>query len=96
MRCRKSIVSCLALVVAWTAIPQGGAVAIQPDAPFMDHARKNRDRWIQEDRQINAKLAALRKAKAATKTQLVTAQKSLAGDLNSRQIAQCVMMGILD
>ncbi len=35
------------------------APAIQPDAPFMDLAKKNRDRWIQEDRQINGKLAAL-------------------------------------
>jgi hypothetical protein len=59
MLCRKLFVISLALVVVGAATPQGSVVAIQPDAPFIDLANRNREKWIEEDRQINAKLATL-------------------------------------
>ncbi len=59
MRCRNLIVIFLTFVVVGAAIPQGSAVAIQPDAPFIESAQKNRQKWMAEDQQINARLAAL-------------------------------------
>ncbi len=35
--------------------------AIQPDAPFMKSQKKNKQKWAAEDKQIDQKLAALRK-----------------------------------
>ena len=35
--------------------------AAQFDAPYYDLQKKNKDRWAVEDKQINAKLAALEK-----------------------------------
>ncbi len=49
MRCRNFVVIALTFVVAGAAIPQGSAVAIQPDAPFIESAQKNRQKWIAED-----------------------------------------------
>jgi len=37
------------------------ALAIQPDAPFIELAKKERQKWIAEDKQINSKLAALQR-----------------------------------
>ncbi|MEE8538990.1 MAG: sulfatase-like hydrolase/transferase, partial [Woeseiaceae bacterium] len=37
------------------------AYAIQPDAPFMQSQKKNKQKWAAEDKQIDQKLAALRK-----------------------------------
>ena len=42
------------------ALPPGTARAVQPDAPFIESAKKNRDKWTVEDRQIDARLEALR------------------------------------
>ena len=61
MRCRNSIVIVLTLVAIGAAIPHGSVLAIQPDAPFLELAKKERQKWIAEDQQINAKLAALHK-----------------------------------
>ncbi len=49
------------LGVAALFILADSARAIQPDAPFVDMAKRNRDTWIAEDKQIDAKLAALQK-----------------------------------
>ena len=35
------------------------AAARQPDAPFIAAAKKNREKWIQEDREVNARLTSL-------------------------------------
>ena len=47
--------ACLAAVMGW-ALP---AAAFQPDAPFLAYQEKNKDKWAQEDKIINDKLAAL-------------------------------------
>ena len=51
---------CVALVVGCSVLPSV-ALAIQPDAPFIESAKKNRQTWIAEDKQIDAKLAELHK-----------------------------------
>ena len=38
-----------------------GALAAQFDAPYYDLQKKNKDKWAAEDKQIDAKLAALEK-----------------------------------
>ena len=43
------------------ALLAGTARAVQPDAPFIEHAKKNQAKWIAEDRQIDARLETLRK-----------------------------------
>ncbi len=37
------------------------AAAFQPDATFLTHQEKNKGKWAEEDKQIDAKLAALEK-----------------------------------
>ena len=49
------VVAAITLAVCW-----GTAHAIQPDAPFLELASKSRDQWGAEDREIDAKLEALR------------------------------------
>ena len=55
----------LALAVALSAAMMAAlplkADAIQPDAPFLQSQKKNKQKWTEEDKQIDQKLAALRK-----------------------------------
>lgn len=39
----------------------GISLAAQFDAPYYDLQKKNKDKWVAEDKQINTKLAALEK-----------------------------------
>ena len=48
------------LAAAIMSVP-GAAPAFQPDSPFLAYQEKNKDKWAEEDKQINAKLAALEK-----------------------------------
>ena len=41
------------------AYPLATANAFQADAPFLAYQEKNKDKWAQEDKTINEKLAAL-------------------------------------
>jgi arylsulfatase len=43
------------------AASTGTAAAIQNDAPFLDFQKKNQEKWAAEDKEIDEKLAALRK-----------------------------------
>ena len=55
-KCRAEV-----LLTGIIAFSTGAALAIQPDAPFIELAQKNRQKWMAEDQQINGKLAALQK-----------------------------------
>jgi predicted secreted protein len=55
-------------VVASLAVPMAltsAAWAFQPDAPFLIHQEKNKGTWAEQDKQIDAKLAALEKPRHA-------------------------------
>ena len=52
--------SIVAMVVVLIALPLS-AYAIEPDAPYLVQQEKNKDKWAEEDKQIDQKLAALRK-----------------------------------
>jgi arylsulfatase len=47
------------LAVTLVVIP-GGLRAIQPDAPFLEAQNKNKQKWAEEDQQIEQKLSALK------------------------------------
>ncbi len=51
----------IVLTTVLLAVMTGTVRAIQPDAPFIELAEKNREKWTAEDKQIDAKLAALQK-----------------------------------
>ena len=51
----------LALFVGFAFIFPIASFAAQFDAPYYDLQEKNKDKWAAEDKQINAKLAALEK-----------------------------------
>ena len=54
-------VAALPLAASVLAASPGVGNAIQPDAPFAAWAEKNRDKWAEEDRQIDQRLETLRK-----------------------------------
>ena len=56
---RSSLTLALAALVAAIMIAPGGALAFQSDASFLAFQEKNKDKWAQEDKIINEKLAAL-------------------------------------
>ena len=60
---RRCVIRSEAVVLAAVilAVLAGAARAVQPDAPFVESAKRNRAKWIAEDKQIDAKLSALRK-----------------------------------
>ena len=51
----------LTLIIGCALIFPATSFAAQFDAPFYDLQERNKDKWVAEDKQINAKLAALEK-----------------------------------
>ena len=56
----RGAIVCGLLATSVVVVHVASAVAYQPDAPYVDLAEKNRDKWDAEDRRIDQKLDALR------------------------------------
>ena len=59
MKLARLVILRLAAVAVAVAVPSGSASAYEPDGPFLVHQARNAEAWGAEDREIDAKLAAL-------------------------------------